>query len=449
MTARDLGRNQIRINLWGKEVGLLSFERSSGYSFAYSPAWVDTGVNPSPLMMPVRNGVYSFPSLNPETYHGLPGMIADALPDRFGNAVIDAYMAQQGVDAESVTVLQRLAYIGRRAIGAMEFEPVFANSDDLSIFSKPLVMQEMIESARKLIAGHPNDVMGQLLEIGSSAGGARAKAVVGYNPATGELVSGQLDLPDGYQHYLLKFDGVEGKSGVYGRRESAYLSMAKAAGINTPEHFLLADADRAHLMIKRFDRTDLGEKIHTQTLCGLAHLDFNQRMTTDYAVFLRAINAMGLGRAAIEEGFRRMVFNVAGVNCDDHTKNQSFLMDKNGGWSLAPAYDLAYAWSPQPDHWTHQHQMLVNGKAAGITRDDLHEVGAVVGIKPDHVDQIIDEVLSDGLAHWLSFAQDAGMEEQDAQTIMDKQKEAIMTFAPGFQHREKPSDSSEDALRME
>lgn len=410
--------------LWGMEVGIVQHSQFSGYSFTYAPEWIATGIQPSPLVMPAKRGSFAFRSLNPETYQGLPGMIADALPDKFGNAVIDAYMSQRGINAASITALQRLAYIGRRATGALEFEPVLESTEDQAVYSEPLAMKHMIESARKVISGQPVDALSQLLEVGSSAGGARAKAVVGYNPVSGDLVSGQFDLPQGFEHYLIKFDGVEGASGVYGRRESAYLSMAKSAGINTPDHFLLSDEDRAHLMVKRFDRTNTGEKLHMQTFCGLAHVDFNQRMTTEYGMFLRTINALGLDTHSLEEGFRRMVFNVAGVNCDDHTKNISFLMNKDGGWSLSPAYDIGFAWNPKADHWTNQHQMLVNGKGWGITRNDLHQVAAAVSIKPNRANELIDEVLA-AFANWMEFATQAGMKENDSASIMQKQKEAM------------------------
>lgn len=414
----------IRVMLWGKEMGRVGYNLINGYVFAYSPEWIASGINPSPLMMKLKKGGYKFLNLNPQTYYGLPGLIADALPDRFGNAVIDAYMLSKGLMPESITALQRLAYIGRRGMGALEFEPSDGPDGQESVFQEPLVMREMVESARRLISGEVEDALGPLVEIGSSAGGARAKAVVGYNAVTRSIISGQFDLPPGYKHYLIKLDGVEGKSGIYGRREMAYLDMAAAAGITVPEHFLLEENGHAHLMIRRFDRADDGQKIHMQTLCGLAHLDYNQRMTTDYSAWLRIIRGLNLGQPAIDEAFRRMVFAVAGVNCDDHTKNQSFLMDKKGVWSLSPAYDLAYAWNPSPDHWTHRHQMLINGNAWAITRGDLLAVGAAVDIKAKDANNLIDHVLW-AVGQWLDFAGKAGLNEQNAMMILDRQKEAM------------------------
>lgn len=419
----------IIVRLWGENIGAV-FMGSRGYAFAYSDQFTNRGVEVSPLLMPLSNLSYSFPRLNDETYYGLPGMIADALPDKFGNAVINAYMQTKGIAPNKITALQRLAYIGRRGMGALEFEPVDDGTHENSLYREPLVMRDMIESARRVLLGEMPDIRSQLIEIGASAGGARAKAVIGYSPDTGNIVSGQFDVPDGYQHYLIKFDGVEGtRRGIYGRRESAYLSMAAAASINVPDHFLLEDEDRAHLMIRRFDRTERGEKIHMQSLCGIAHLDFNQRMTTDYGTFLRVIRQLGLSAVETEEGFRRMVFNVLGVNQDDHTKNQSFLMDRQGQWSLAPAYDLAFAWNPDPSSWTHQHQMLINGKALGITRNDMHEVAKAGSIKKVRVDEIIDEV-ADAIRLWPEFAADAKVGDEEFHLIEGKQVEAMASVSP-------------------
>lgn len=418
-----MNNDAIIVRLWGEDIGAV-FMGKSGYTFTYSDRYIKNGVEVAPLMMPLSKAGYSFPRLNDETYYGLPGMIADALPDRFGNAVINAYMQTRGIAPNRITALQRLAYIGRRGMGALEFEPVDNGTHEQTIYREPLIMRDMVESARRVLSGEMPDIRSQLIEIGASAGGARAKAVIGYNPETGNIVSGQFDVPDGYLHYLIKFDGVEGRRrGVYGRRESAYLSMATDAGINAPDHFLIEDEDRAHLMIRRFDRAEGGGKLHMQSLCGMAHLDFNQRMVTDYSMFLRVIRQLGLGAREVEEAFRRMVFNVLGVNRDDHTKNQSFLMAHDGQWSLSPAYDLAFAWNPNPDSWTHQHQMLINGKSLGITRDDLLAVGSVGGIKKQVMDEIIEQVVA-AIDRWPDFAAMAKVGQEEFDLISVKQSEA-------------------------
>lgn len=419
----------IVVRLWGEDVGAV-YAGNRGYTFAYADAFIRDKIELSPLVMPLANMPYRFPRMNEGTYYGLPGLLADALPDRFGNAVINAYMQSRGIAPSTITALQRLAYIGKRGMGALEFEPVDDGTHDSDIYREPLVMRDMVEAARRVLSGGIPDMRSQLIEVGASAGGARAKAVIGYNPQSGKIVSGQFDIPEGYQHYLIKLDGAEGgRRGVYGRRESAYLSMAAAAGIQTPHQFLLEDEDRAHLMIRRFDRTDTGEKLHMQSLCGLAHLDFNQRMTTDYGVFIRVIRQLGLSSGEVEEGFRRMVFNVLGVNRDDHTKNQSFLMDRQGRWSLAPAYDLAYAWNSNPESWTHQHQMLINGQASRITRPDMHAVAKVGSIKVARADEIIDEV-ANAIWRWPEFAEAAGMGDQETEMIGGHQVASMKLIDP-------------------
>ncbi len=420
----------IRVILWGEEVGLVhpSSVNPGLFVFRYSSEWLksasESGLSPAPLTMPITPTPYSFSGLRKETFHGLPGMIADAMPDRFGNAVIDAHMSKRGIFPDRVTILQRLAYIGRRAMGALEFEPADEDAHANSEYRDPLIMRDLVESARAAIQGKIPDVHDALIEIGSSAGGARAKAVVGYNHRTEEIVSGQLGIPDEFAHYLLKFDGVEGVEGVYGRRESAYLSMARSAGIDTPEHFLIESGDRAHLMIKRFDRTGGGDKLHMQTLCGLSHMDFNVRSVNEYSAFFRTMSAIGLGVDAIEEGFRRMVFNVAAVNRDDHTKNQSFLMTPEGRWSLAPAYDIGFAWNPNPDNWTHQHQMLVNGKGDQIHLSDLIATGEITGLPLSRMESIIQDVMT-AIDDWPAFAEKAGMQGGDMARIREHHQKSM------------------------
>lgn len=413
----------ISVQLWGQDVGTIFLTDRDSYSFVYSDEWINIGIELSPLVMPLGRDVYRFPNLNRDTYYGLPGLIADSLPDKFGNSVIDAYMQQNGISPLSVTSLQRLAYVGRHAMGAMEFEPADKASHNGEHYKEPLAMRDIVESARRIINSEFTEVRSEFFGIGSLAGGARAKAVIGYNPQTCNIVSGQLDVPEGYTHYLIKLDGTDGSHGVYGRRESAYLSMARAAGIQTPDHFLFEDDGQAHLMVKRFDRTESGEKVHMQSLCGLAYLDFNQRMVTEYSTFLRIIRQLNMGADSLEEAARRMAFNVLGVNRDDHTKNQSFLMDRDGRWSLSPAYDLAFAWNEAPDSWTHQHQMLVNGKARGITRQDMRDAVKQVDIRPARMDEIIDQVDA-ALAEWPRFAEGAGMSGDDMALIQSKQQEA-------------------------
>lgn len=329
--------------------------------------------------------VFIFPNLPELTFYRLPGMLADALPDSFGNALIDAWMAKQGIAKNEVTPLDRLAYMGRRGMGALEFHPERGSHRESSA---PLEMQTLVEEARRLIEGNlsidreAQAALANLLRVGTSAGGVRAKAVIAWNPKTNVIRSGQFDAAPGFEHWILKFDGVGtdaelGTAQDYGRIEYAYHLMATQAGISMAPCRLLEENGRAHFMTRRFDREVVGGrtiKHHVQTLCGMDHLDYRQRGTHDYAQFFLVINRLQLGDDALDQAFRRMCFNVIARNCDDHTKNFAFLLKQGGTWELSPAYDVTHAYRPGGE-WTYQHQMSVNGKFDHITRDDLLEHG--------------------------------------------------------------------------
>jgi serine/threonine-protein kinase HipA len=372
----------IEVRAWGRSVGALVADPASGfYAFEYTASWRRSGVELAPLTMPLSSRVFVFPLLPVATYRRLPAMIADSLPDTFGNAIVDAALAREGVGRDSVTALDRLAYMGRRGVGALEFRP--ARGPQTRTPTSVRVGQR-VESARSLVHGEfvadreTHAALANLIAVGTSAGGARAKAVVAWNPVTGEMRSGQLAAPEGFEHWLLKLDGVGadvdlGTSSGYGRIEYAYHLMAREAGIAMSDCRLLEENGRAHFMTRRFDRVGSG-KLHLQTLCAVAELDFNQRGTHDYAQYLQVIDRLGLGEEARAEGFRRMVFNLWAANCDDHTKNLSFLADEEGHWSLAPAYDITHAHNPEPGKWTAQHQMSVNGRFRGVTKADVASV---------------------------------------------------------------------------
>lgn len=410
--------NVVLVKLWGKLVGVVSESRNRPgvYSFQYDKKFLSSSpeLNLSPGLgsaFPFNPAPKSFPSLNPETFHGLPGLIADALPDKFGNALIDAYMVNLGIAPSDISTMQRLLYMGHRGMGALEFEPAMTSKEDKA--AVPLAMSELVENARRALCGKIQDVGPDIIRIGSSAGGARAKAVVGFNPEGNDLVSGQFDLPAGYEHWLLKFDGVGeagnfGSTNGFGRIEYAYHLMARAAGIDMMECRLLEEGGRAHFMTKRFDRVG-NEKLHAQSLCALLHADFNVPYVHDYGLYFRTVQILRLGKLALGQSYRRMVFNVMSKNCDDHTKNLSFLMDKNGSWSLAPAYDLSYAHNPAEGKWTRQHQMLINGKARDITERDLLDVAHQFNI--NHANEIIDEV-KEAVSQWGYFANQAGVEPE-------------------------------------
>lgn len=409
----------IEVRIWGQRVGAVAPDPRLGcYVFAYDPAWRHSGIELAPLTMPLADTqtTFAFPNLAEPSYHRLPGLLADALPDDFGNALIDAWMASKGVDKNTVTTLDRLAYMGKRGMGALEFKPARgAHRESV----EPLQMQTLVEAARKVIQGdlsgdvHAQAALANIIRVGTSAGGARAKAVVTWNPQTQEIRSGQFEAAAGFEHWVLKFDGMGkdlelGGSADYGRIEYAYHLMAKAAGIHMSECRLLEENGRAHFMTHRFDREVSGEgtlKHHVQTLCAIDHLDYKQRATHAYAQLFMVIAKLKLGDEANSQAFRRMVFNVMAKNCDDHSKNFAFRLKQGQTWELAPAYDLTHAHNPQ-GVWTYQHLLSVNGKFSNITRADLLQEADRFGVRRP-LDLIAD--VQAALESWPRFAAEAGL----------------------------------------
>lgn len=410
----------IEVRIWGRQVGAVAPDPQLGcYAFEYTPEWKRTGIELAPLTLPVDDPrkVFAFPNLPAATFHGLPAMLADALPDDFGNALIDAWMALHGVEGRSVTMLDRLAYMGKRGMGALEFRPARGSHHESA---EPMVMKSLVEEARKLVQGklsvdrEAEAALANIIKVGTSAGGARAKAVIAWNPVTDEVRSGQFAAAPGFEHWLLKFDGVGkdmelGTGGDYGRTEAAYAQMAVAAGIKMSACRLLEENGRAHFMTKRFDREIIdGEtrKHHQQTLCAMNHLDFRQRGTHAYAQLLMTIAKLNLGDAAISQAFLRMAFNVMARNCDDHTKNFSFLLKQGAAWELAPAYDVTHAYNPRSE-WTYQHLMSVNGRFRDITRTDLLQDADRFGVRRPQ--DALANVRS-ALESWPQFASAAGLQ---------------------------------------
>lgn len=407
--------------MWGGRVGAVAPDpRLDCYAFAYDPAWRRKAIEAAPLTMPLadRHETFEFPALPKATYLGLPAMLADALPDDFGNALIDAWMATKGIDKSSITVLDRLAYMGQRGMGALEFRPQRGSHKESAA---PIAMKQLVEEARRLVQGNfavdneAKAALANIIKVGTSAGGARAKAVIAWNPKTDEVRSGQFDAAPGFEHWLLKFDGIGkdkelGTGEGYGRIEYAYSLMAKAAGISMFPCRLLEENGRAHFMTRRFDRdvTSDGQthKHHVQTLCAMNHLDFRQRGTHAYAQLFLTMAKLNLGDDAVSQGFRRMAFNVMARNCDDHTKNFAFLLKQGGSWELAPAYDITHAYNPKGE-WTYQHLMSVNGKFHGITRDDLLEDADRFSVRKPR--EILAEVRS-VLENWAEFSVQAKLE---------------------------------------
>jgi serine/threonine-protein kinase HipA len=408
------------IKIWNYNVGVVLWDARRNYGvFEFDKNFHKLGLNLSPLMMPIvdyENGknVFSFPNLNPETFKGLPGLLSDSLPDKFGNQMIDAWLSQQGKNSLDFTPVDRLCYIGKRAMGALEFEPV---SDIYKENSNAIEIQELVKFAKEVLDERNNfetntdseKGFSDILQVGSSAGGARAKAVIAYNEMTHEVRSGQIDGLKGFEYWLIKFDGVTnhqlGDPKGYGNIEYAYYLMALDAGIVISASKLMTENNRSHFMTKRFDRHN-NQKIHMQTLCGLAHFDYNQPRAYSYEQAFQVMREMKLSYADREELYRRMVFNVISRNQDDHTKNISFLMFPDGKWQLSPAYDITYAYNPD-NFWLKAHQMSVNGKRENIQLNDLLAVAKNVNIKkPLVIIRKCNEIIS----NWKNYAQKAGVD---------------------------------------
>ena len=412
--------------LWGKRIGCVVRREGVPYAeFEYDPDFIGCGIEPSPIEMPVASRIYRFPSLPEASFHGLPGLLSDSVPDKFGNAVIDVWLKTQGRAPGSLSPIERLCYTGSRGMGALEYRPsLFSEGDPDEAFHIDQlarlaadVLRSRCEARTELVPGISR--YAPILRVGSSAGGARAKALIGWNEATGEVRSGQIALPPGYGYWLVKFDGIAGngdKDGDdaqgYGRIEYAYYLMAKAAGIQMTECRLW---DRRHFMTRRFDRTVGGQKLHTQTLGALAHFDFNDPLRHSYEQAFRITRRIVNDIRAERELFRRMAFNVLAWNCDDHVKNISYLMDMSGTWGLAPAYDECYAYNPNGS-WTSGHQMSVNGKKTDVGRADLVAAGKVAGLGESVCRDIIDGV-REAVCGWLRFAAEAEVPDSVAAKI--------------------------------
>lgn len=411
------------IKLWGRTIGAVALpDDSETASFEYDLSFVNSNIQVSPLRMPLSQQIYAFPALSQQTFHGLPGLLADSLPDRFGNALINTWLARQGRQPESFNAVERLCYTGNRGLGALEFLPALGPTtqqtdhiqvDQLVELASEILMQR--EELKTSFNSNVNeDAFGDILKVGTSAGGARAKAVIAWNPTTNEVRSGQVQAPKGFEYWLLKFDGVSGNKDKeladpkgYGLIEYAYYRMAIDAGITMSPCRIFEENDRCHFMTKRFDRTDCGEKLHLQSLCALAHFDFNLAGAYSYEQALLTIRQLGLPMDTIEEQFRRMTFNIIARNQDDHVKNIAFLMDKSGQWSLSPAYDVTYSYQPS-GQWTSSHQMTLNGKRDGFTREDFNTCAKSASMKRGRAESIIDEV-HETVTHWPNYAGDVGI----------------------------------------
>lgn len=415
-----------KVELWGRTIGAVSLDEGREVAaFQYDADFVRSGIEVSPLSMPLSERVYEFPALSRVAFHGLPGLLADSLPDRFGNALIDAWLATQGRTPGSFGAVERLCYTGSRGMGALEFAPVLGPRPRKA---SKIKVDALVRLASEVLT-HRSDLMGHfheegkdralqdILRVGTSAGGARAKAVIAWNCETNEVRSGQVTAGDGFDYWLLKFDGVAGNKDKeqedpkgYGAIEFAYHLMAKAAGLEMSECRLLEESGRRHFMTRRFDRLPGGGKLHMQSLAALTHYDFNQAGAYAYEQALLAIRRLGLPMAAVEEQFRRMVFNIVARNQDDHVKNIAFLMNQQGEWSLAPAFDVTYSYNPAGT-WTGTHQMTLNGKRDEFSLADFDACAKSAMMKRGRAKAILAEVQA-AVERWPEFAAAAKLTEE-------------------------------------
>lgn len=421
-----------RVNLYGQPVGTFRWDNNRQLAhFEYADSFIGKGLEPSPILMPVRQGrVYSFSDIGRETFKGLPGMLADSLPDTYGRALFDRWLALTG--RSSGNAVETLCYLGKRCMGALEFEPAMdaPYSPDVRIELDSLVevASEALSKKEEFGANLEEDkkaAIAEIVRLGTSAGGQRAKAIIAYNPLTGEVRSGQIEAPEGFDYYLIKLDGVTAEAGFretqnFGRLEYSFYRLVKECGIEISDCSLIKENGRAHFLTKRFDRQN-GEKIHMQTLCGIAHYDYRNPRSYSYEQAFNVMRALRLPYSQAQEMYRRLVFNVVIRNQDDHTKNISFLMDRQGKWTLSPAYDMGFAYNPNGG-WTAQHQMSINGKFDDITRQDLLEFAKRNNIK--EATEIIDRI-TEVSSRWPLLARECEVPQPMIDAIMPNLKLSI------------------------
>jgi serine/threonine-protein kinase HipA len=407
------------IILWGSRIGAVALgDDSRTTTFQYDRKFSQSGIQVSPLEMPLSNQSYSFPELSRESFHGLPGLLSDSLPDKFGNALINRWLARSGRTPSSFNAVERLCYTGNRGMGALEFVPVTgpksSKKKTLCVEDLVRIASEILSNRKSLNSSLSDEGLKDILRVGTSAGGARAKAVIAWNPETNQVSSGQINAGDGFQYWLLKFDGINNNKDKelndpkgYGIIEYAYSLMAKSCGIEMSECRLFKENGRSHFMTKRFDRLPDGDKLHMQSLAALAHFDFNLSGAYGYEQVFHIMRKLNLPYKSIEQQFRRMVFNIVARNQDDHVKNIAFLMNREGQWALSPAFDVNYSYQPDGT-WTAKHQMTMNGKQESFTSTDLKECAGTAGMKQGQWRIILEQVQS-VVSRWKDFADEAGV----------------------------------------
>ena len=414
------------VYLWGTRIGVI--HQDDAYNparFEYDQGFLKSGIELAPFMMPLSNRIYSFSELaRNDAFHGLPGMFADSLPDKFGNAVIGQWLINHGRTIGSFSAIERLCYTGKRGMGALEYLPatgVEFSLEDVDVTDMVELASEILTNKEKAVLDRAKTSVAQLIEIGSSAGGARAKAVIAWNEKNGKVKSGQIDAGEGYEHWLIKFDGVSknGDHGLVDKNqytliEYAYYLMAVDAGIDMMECRVMKKDGFNHFMTKRFDRVG-GRKAFVQTMAALKHYDYNIPGSCSYELYADCARRLGIGKEGIKQLYKRMVFNVLSSNCDDHVKNFAFIMDRQGRWSLSPAYDLSYAYNPD-NRWISEHQMKINNKSKNITADDIIACGSSMGLTKDFCRENL-EMIGSVIDNWLMYAEKAGISEECAEEI--------------------------------
>jgi len=420
-----------RVLLWGSDIGAVTWlEERAVAIFQYEPEFAESGIEVAPLTMPLRVAPYEFPTLSNDTFHGLPGLLADSLPDRFGTTLINAWLASHGRAPNSFTPVERLCYTATRGAGALEYRPALSERPtvartveiDALVALANRVLDERLALKGGFTGVDDKQAIEDILRVGTSAGGARAKAVLAWNEATGEFRSGEAPVDKGFTDWIMKFDGVSNNRDReladpegYGRIEYGYHLMATAAGIEMNDCRLHKEGGRAHFMTRRFDRLDDGSKLHMQSFGAMMHYDFNQAGAYSYEQAVQTIKRLGLPMEDVEQQFIRAAFNVAARNHDDHVKNIAFLMDRRGQWQLSPAFDVTYAYNPN-GAWTARHQMRLNGKRNGFQRDDLLSFGKTCGIKAKRANQLLDKI-AQALGGWSEYARAADIPNADVQRI--------------------------------
>jgi len=431
--------NDARVILWGSVIGAVTWleDREIGV-FQYAPDFLRSGIQLAPIMMPLGEFPYEFPALARNTFKGLPGLVADSLPDKYGNAIIDAWLASQGRTAASFHPVERLCYVGIRGMGALEYQPATLGPPTSE---RAVEVASLVDLANRILderarfggvfAGDDDrEAINDILRVGTSAGGARAKAILAWNKEANEFRSGQVEAGAGFEYWIMKFDGITSSSDTevatpkgYGKIEYAYHLMAVEAGIEMTTCRLHQEGGRSHFMTKRFDRSANGRKLHMQSLGAIAHYDYRQPASYSYEQAIQVIRRMGLPRKDMEQQVLRAIFNVVGRNCDDHVKNIAFFMNRRGEWRLSPAFDISYAWNPSGE-WTSQHQMSVNGKRDRFEREDLLALAKAADIKKARAEQMIKRVI-EAVRRWFDFAAEAGVNDEQIKKIQASHRTSL------------------------